>query len=128
MTAASERRPGLRLETDSGAPVRTSRQVASFMANDLMALEDMDVLRCESGLRIPEQVSAVGCDDVPPAVWPACGLTTVRQEASTMVAETVKLLLANIEHPDTPPRSVRLPLPSSLIPRTLARIPKRWPH
>lgn len=51
MTAASERRPGLRLETDSGEPVRTSRQVTSFMANDLMALAAMDVLRCELGLR-----------------------------------------------------------------------------
>lgn len=106
--------------------MRTSRQVTSFMANDLMALADMDVLHYELGLRTPEQVSVVGCDDVPPAVWPACGLTTVRREASTMVAETVKLVLANIEHPDVPLRSVRLPSP--LNPRASARIPERWPH
>ena len=56
MTAASERRPGLRLETDSGAPVRTSRQVTSFMANDLMALAAMDVLRCELGLRTSARI------------------------------------------------------------------------
>ena len=126
MTAASERRPGLRPGTDSRAPVRTSRQVTSFMANDLMALADMDVLRYELGLRTPEQVSVVGCDDVPSAAWPACGLATVRQEASTMVAETVKLLPANIEHPDNPPRSVRPPSP--LNPRASARIPERWSH
>ena len=40
-----------------------------------------------------------------------------------MMAEAAKLLLANIEHPDTSPRSVRLPSP--LILRTSARIPRR---
>ena len=42
-----------------------------------------------------------------------------------MVAEAVKLLLAGIENPGIPPRSVRLPSP--LMPRTPARIPKGWP-
>ena len=123
MTAVSGRRLDLPPGTDSRAPVRTSRQVTSFMANDLMALADMDVLRYALGLRIPEQGSVVGCDDVPPAVWPACGPTAVRPEASTMVAETLKLLLANIEHPDTPRRNVLPPSPS--IPRTPARRPQR---
>ena len=102
------------------------RPDAVFVANDLMAIATMDVLRHELGLRVPEQVSVVGFDDVPPAAWPAYGLTTVRQEASTMVAETVKLLIANIENPGIPPARVRLP--SALIPRTSARTPKRWPH
>ena len=102
------------------------RPDAVFVANDLMAIAVMDVLRHELGLRIPDQVSVVGYDDVPPAAWPAYDLTTVRQEASTMVAETVKLLIANIENPDIPPD--RVCLPSPLIPRTSARIPKGWPH
>ena len=101
------------------------RPEAVFVANDHMAFATMDVLRFELGLRIPHDVSVVGFDDVPPAAWPAYDLTTVRQDASAMVAETVRLLRANIEDPDTAPRSVCLP--ANLIPRASARIPRGWP-
>ena len=101
------------------------RPEAVFVANDHMAFATMDVLRFEFGLRIPHDVSVVGFDDVPPAAWPAYDLTTVRQDASAMVAETVRLLRANIEDPDTAPRSVCLP--ANLIPRASARIPRGWP-
>ena len=100
------------------------RPDAVFVANDHMAFATMDVLRFELGLRIPHDVAVVGFDDVPPAAWPAYDLTTVRQEASAMVEETVKMLRANIEDPDTPPRSVCLP--ARLIPRASARIPRGW--
>ena len=98
------------------------RPDAVFVANDHMAFAAMDVLRFEIGLRIPDDVSVIGFDDVPPAAWRAYDLTTVRQEASAMVAETVRMLRANIEDPDTPPRNVCLP--ARLIPRTSARMPK----
>ena len=101
------------------------RPEAVFVANDHMAFATMDVLRFELGLRIPHDVSVVGFDDVPPAAWPAYDLTTVRQDASAMVAETVRMLRANIEDPDIPPRSVCLPV--ALIPRASARIPRGWP-
>ena len=99
---------------------------AVFVANDHMAFAAMDVLRFEIGLRIPDDVSVIGFDDVPPAAWRAYDLTTVRQEASAMVAETVNMLIANIENPDTPPRNVCLS--ARLIARTSARIPKRGTH
>ena len=99
-----------------------SRPDAVFVANDHMAFATMDVLRFELGLRVPDDVSVIGFDDVPPAAWPAYDLTTVRQEATAMVAETVRMLRANIEDPDTPPRSVRLP--AVMVTRTSARIPK----
>ena len=102
----------------------TQRPDAVFVANDHMAFAAMDVLRFELGLRIPEDVSVVGYDDVPPAAWPAYDLTTVRQEASAMVAETVEMLLASIENPDARPRHVCLPSP--LVSRTSARIPQGW--
>ena len=60
----------------------------------------------------------------PGCARPAYALTTVRQEASAMVAETVTMLRANIEDPDTPPRHVCLP--AVLIPCTSARTPKGW--
>ena len=95
-----------------------------FVANDHMAFAAMDVLRFELGLGIPDDVSVVGYDDVPPAAWPAYDLTTVRQEASAMVAETVRMLVASMDDPDTPPRHVCLPSP--LVPRASARIPEGW--
>ena len=97
---------------------------AVFVANDHMAFATMDVMRFEFGLGIPEQVSVVGYDDVPPAAWPAYDLTTVRQEATAMVAETVRMLVSNIDNPDTPARHVCLPSP--LVPRASARIPEGW--
>ena len=102
-----------------GSPDRPD---AVFVANDHMAFAAMDVLRFELGLRIPDDVSVVGFDDVPPAAWPAYDLTTVRQEASAMVAETVRLLIANIADPGTPSRSVCLP--ARLITRGSARLPR----
>ena len=102
----------------------TDHPDAVFVANDHMAFAAMDVLRFELGLHVPGDVSVVGFDDVPPAAWRAYDLTTVRQEASAMVSETVSMLIANIENPDTPPRNVCLP--ARLIPRTSARMPKGW--
>ncbi|SMX48986.1 LacI family DNA-binding transcriptional regulator [Ruegeria arenilitoris] len=105
------------------APER--RPDAVFVANDHMALAVMDVLRFELGLRIPEDVSVVGYDDVPPAGWPAYNLTTIRQRANLMVAETVAALLDHIEEPKTSePRKVAIDGP--LIVRTSARLPKGW--
>ncbi len=75
----------------------TSRRPdAVFVANDHMAIAAMDVLRFELGLRVPQDVSVVGFDDVPPAAWPAYDLTTVRQNVELMVAETVQMLLTQI--------------------------------
>jgi DNA-binding LacI/PurR family transcriptional regulator len=84
------------------------RPEAVFVANDHMAFAVMDVLRSELGLRIPEDVSIVGYDDVPLAAWPAYDLTTVRQPANRMVAETVTILLNAIEAGESEPRRVAI--------------------
>ncbi len=95
---------------------------AIFVANDHMAFAVMDVVRFELGLQIPQDVSVVGFDDVPPASWPAYDLTTVRQCADRMVRETVAALLDLIERPaSTTPRRVAVEAP--LIVRGSARIP-----
>jgi len=94
---------------------------AVFVANDHMAFGVMDVLRFELGLRIPEDVSVVGYDDVAIAAWPSYDLTTVRQPANQMVAHTVKMLLDRIEDGETLPKHVALDGP--LIIRGSARIP-----
>jgi len=102
----------------------TERPDAVFVANDHMAFAVMDVLRTELGIRIPDDVSVVGYDDVPPAAWPAYNLTTVRQPANRMVAETVDILLAHIEQGRDTPR--RIAIDGPLVVRGSARVPEGW--
>ncbi|MEM7026160.1 MAG: LacI family DNA-binding transcriptional regulator [Pseudomonadota bacterium] len=97
------------------------RPDAVFVANDHMALIVMDVLRYELGLRIPQDVSVVGYDDVPQAAWPAYALTTLRQPVNRMVESTVRVLLERIERPDAPPERVEIKGP--LMIRDSARVP-----
>jgi LacI family transcriptional regulator len=94
---------------------RTDKPDAVFACNDHMAFAAMDVLRFELGLRVPEDVSVVGFDDVPIARWPAYDLTTFRQRLNRMVAETVATLIDRIEGDATEPR--RLTIPGMLIER-----------
>jgi DNA-binding LacI/PurR family transcriptional regulator len=97
---------------------------AVFVANDHMALAVLDTLRFELGLRVPEDVSVVGYDDVPAASWPAYNLTTVRQPANRMVTNTVKILLDQIENNAEEPR--RIAIDGPLIVRGTAKIPEGW--
>ncbi|RLK07180.1 LacI family DNA-binding transcriptional regulator [Ruegeria conchae] len=97
---------------------------AVFVANDHMAIAVMDTLRFELGLKIPEDVSVVGYDDVAVAAWPSYDLTTVRQPANRMVAETVDILLSKIDDPQIEPKQLEIDGP--LIIRGSARIPEGW--
>jgi len=81
---------------------------AVFVANDAMAIAVIDVIRFELGLKVPEQVSVVGYDDVPISSWPAYDLTTVRQPANRMVAETVSILIESIENKTTIARRIEI--------------------
>ncbi|MGJ7566350.1 LacI family DNA-binding transcriptional regulator [Variovorax sp. GB1R11] len=83
----------------------TKRPDAVFVANDHMAIAVMDVLRHELGLRVPEDVSVVGFDDVPQAAWGAYRLTTVVQGVEPMVEATVELLHEQMLD-DAQPRNV----------------------
>lgn len=97
---------------------------AVFVANDHMALAVMDTLRFELGLKVPEDVSVVGYDDVPAAGWPAYNLTTVRQPANRMVANTVEILLDQIENESSETR--RIAIDGPLIVRGSAKTPEGW--
>jgi DNA-binding LacI/PurR family transcriptional regulator len=100
---------------------RADRPDCVFVANDHMAFAVMDVLRFELSLRVPGDVSVVGFDDVPPAAWRAYDLTTVRQQADLMVAETVRMLLSLIADPAATPDPVVVDAP--LVVRGSARRP-----
>lgn len=93
---------------------------AVFVANDHMAFAVMDVLRFELGIGVPSDVSVVGYDDVGLAAWPAYNLSTIRQRANRMVAETVDILMHRLDNPDAAPRHVAIEAP--LVIRGSARI------
>ncbi|WP_084958055.1 LacI family DNA-binding transcriptional regulator [Thermoactinospora rubra] len=87
---------------------------AVFVANDQMAL---GVLRAftEAGVRVPEQVSLVGFDDIPESEFFSPPLTTVRQDFDAVGRSSIAVLLRQIdseeraehEHVVVPPRFVR---------------------
>jgi DNA-binding LacI/PurR family transcriptional regulator len=64
---------------------------AIFYASDVMAFGGMEALRA-AGLRVPDDVSVVGFDDVPLCEWPSHALTTVRQPVPEMVAAAIDMV------------------------------------
>lgn len=72
---------------------RSDRPTAIFASNDLQALGAYRAAR-EAGLRIPEDVSIVGFDDLPVGAWVDPPLTTVRRPLAEMAAAAAELALA----------------------------------
>ncbi|MFP7673674.1 LacI family DNA-binding transcriptional regulator [Marivita sp. S0852] len=95
---------------------------AVFVGNDHMAFAVMDHLRFSLGLRVPEDVSVVGYDDVPMARFAGYNLTTVRQPVGRMVKATVTALLNQIESKSAKAEATEIDGP--LILRGSARIPE----
>ena len=81
---------------------RHDRPDAVFVGSDHMAIAVMDVLRTELGLRVPEDVSVIGFDNVPQAAWGAYQLTTVEQPIDLMIEATANLLREQIDGTATP--------------------------
>ncbi|MFG3497420.1 LacI family DNA-binding transcriptional regulator [Streptomyces sp. NPDC047928] len=87
---------------------------ALFAASDQMALGAVEALR-RRGLRVPEDMSVVGFDDLPEVRWSAPPLTTVRQPLAEMGKSAVRtvLRLTRGEEPDSP----RVELATELVVR-----------
>jgi DNA-binding LacI/PurR family transcriptional regulator len=68
---------------------------AVFVANDQMAL---GVLRAftERGVRVPDQVSVVGFDDIPESEFFSPPLTTIRQDFDAVGRQSIEVLLRQI--------------------------------
>ena len=64
---------------------------AIFFASDIMAIGGIEAIRA-AGLRVPDDVSVVGFDDILMANWPAYDLTTIRQPIAAMVECAARLL------------------------------------
>ncbi len=86
----------------------SERPDAVFVGSDHMAIAVMDVLRGELHLRVPEDVSVVGFDNVPQSAWGAYQLTTVEQPAQAMIDATAELLQEQITG-QLSPRNITVP-------------------
>ncbi len=91
-----------------------------FCASDLIAMGALDLARHEVGIRVPEELSIVGFDDIPAAGWPSYSLTTVRQPVEEMVKATIQVLMNAIEVPGS--EAAREVISPSLVVRTSARL------
>lgn len=78
---------------------------AVFAANDRMALGLMHALH-ERGIRVPQDVSVIGFDDVTDARHFLPPLTTVRQDFRALGTLSVATLLAELEGGDVPHRTL----------------------
>jgi LacI family transcriptional regulator len=83
------------------------RPTAVFAANDKSALGVMAVAR-ELGLRVPEDVSIIGFDDIPEAASAAPPLTTMAQPLHDLGARALTMLI-DLLHGDEVPGHVELP-------------------
>lgn len=88
---------------------------ALFCANDIIACACLRAFR-EAGIRVPDDVSIVGFDDLPLAANSDPPLTTIRVSQAHMGRLAVQLLSARIrEHIQAPP--VKMLVGGSLVPR-----------
>lgn len=81
------------------------RFTALFAFNDVSAIGAVRALR-EAGLRVPEDVSVVGFDDVQSAAFQNPALTTVRQPLRQMGVLAAEMVLAQIADGAGAPRNV----------------------
>jgi LacI family transcriptional regulator len=84
-----------------------SRPTAIFCANDVVALGAYNALRA-AGVRVPEDLTLIGFDDIAVAAWEVFELTTVRQDIDRMVQAAADMVLERIDGPGRPPEQVVL--------------------
>jgi DNA-binding LacI/PurR family transcriptional regulator len=107
---------------------------AIFAVNDLYAMRLIRALR-SLGLRVPEDVSLIGFDDMEPNGEEEAFLTTIRQPFADIGRIAVRTLLQRFEEPDA--TTMQVILPTRLIERSSVRVletvsavvsNKRHPH
>lgn len=94
--------------------LRRGRPTAVFACNDGAAYRAIEVGR-ELGLRVPEDLSVIGFDDIPSSATFQPPLTTIRQPIAAIGARAVELLCEQIE--GRPTETGRVAMPVELIDR-----------
>ncbi len=92
---------------------KAGEATAVFVANDSMALGVLRALH-EAGIRVPEDMSVAGFDDIPEAAYLMPPLTTVSQPFSEVGRRSIQTLLAELQgEPDVGSTII----PPELVPR-----------
>jgi LacI family transcriptional regulator len=103
-----------------------ARPTALFCANDLMALGALKACSA-AGVRVPGDMSIVGCDDIEMATLVTPELTTVAVPARELGARAARLLIralaGDAAAPPPSPRAGR-PLPVKLVVRGTTAAPR----
>lgn len=94
---------------------------AIFASNDVMAMGVMDAIR-QRGLRVPDDVSVIGFDDIPQASLIRPALTTVRQPLEKMGRVATQMLLELLSKSQK--KIGRIELPTELIIRDSCKAPR----
>ncbi|MBG6239334.1 LacI family xylobiose transport system transcriptional regulator [Mycetocola sp. CAN_C7] len=99
---------------------REDRPTAIFAGSDLQALGVIEAART-LGLRVPDDLSIVGYDNLQLAQWSSPALTTVHQPLTAMAEEAARLV---IRLSDSPPESIpRMDLATQLVVRESTAAP-----
>lgn len=109
-------REGIRIVSASG-----DRPTAVFCANDAMAIGLLEACH-EQGVRVPEELSVIGFDDIPLSAFRSIQLTTISQSIAEVGALSGKILLDKILRPEQ--RNIRQQItfpPKLILRRTCAR-------
>lgn len=93
-----------------------ARFTAIFAFNDVSAIGAVRALR-EAGLRVPQDVSVVGFDDVQSAAFQNPGLTTVRQPLRTMGILAAEAVVRQIGTPAEHPPAKQIVVDPELVVR-----------
>ena len=94
-------------------------------ANDTVAIGALDATRAR-GIRVPDDVSLIGFDDLPMAAWEVFQLTTIHQPMEEMARTATRLLIERIEGVVAPEAVRRVVFePTLVMRRTLAAPPAR---
>jgi LacI family transcriptional regulator len=104
-------------QTDNAARellTRIDRPTAIFAANDLSAIRVLEIA-AELGIRVPEDLSVIGFDDIPEAAAAHPQLTTVAQPLREMGAQALQILLELLGGADV---ARHIHLPAELVVRS----------
>lgn len=100
-----------------------SGATAVLAFNDLMAVGLVSRLRSR-GIRVPQDISVVGCDDIPVAQLVDPALTTIQIPRTSLASRAVDLLVSSLDAPWEPPLGqVEFYLPVELVIRDSTREP-----
>jgi LacI family transcriptional regulator len=94
---------------------------AIFASNDVMAMGVMDAVRTR-GLRVPDDISIIGFDDIPQASLVRPALTTINQPLEMMGRVATQMLLDLLLDPEK--KVTRIELPAQLVIRDSCSPPR----